>query len=85
MNDFERKITSEYIKCFPELSKNAQSIAEEFSDIASYQEIFNNEMDAAIRLRISYLAVKEYHQILSKYLESTGISLPDFETLVSTR
>jgi len=85
MNDFERRVTAEYLKCAPELSRNAQSIAEEFGDIASYPEIFQNEMDAASKLRINYLALKEYHRILSKYLENTGISLPDFETFVSTR
>lgn len=49
-------------------------------DPATFREIqFNDEK----LYRLLYIAVKEYHNCLSQYLEKSGVKLPDLDTLVA--
>lgn len=85
MNDFERKITNEYIKNHAtSLIREAEKVAQESMGIADPQLLREHELSISAMHRFVYLAVKEYHNSLSQLLMEHGISLPDFDTLVST-
>lgn len=84
MNKFEQRIVREYSKCVIDLVKDATQTAADFSDVTSPAAVYQNEMQIAAMYRVTFLAVKEYHQILSQHLASKGIVLPDFDELVSS-
>ncbi len=84
MNDFENKIMNEYGKNHAlSLVREAAKTASDNSDIADVQQVLENEMTIASMYRIMYLALKEYHNSLSRNLAEHGILLPDLDTFVS--
>ncbi len=84
MNDFEEKITEEYVKnhalsLIREINKKTKDLTDEDNlDLIREREISNSAMH-----RFVYLALKEYHNALSQILRESNISLPDFDTLVA--
>ena len=85
MNDFENKIMNEYVKNHAlDLMHKSADTAAKFSDAADVvQQAQEHEMTIASMYRVIYLALKEYHNALSRNLLKRGISLPDLDSLVS--
>ena len=84
MNAFEQKITAEYTQNHSvSLFQDAMKTAEEFSSVADPAQTFEREMGIASRNRFVYLALREYHAALSRYLAESGIVLPDLDTLIA--
>ncbi len=83
MNDFENKIMNEYVKnhALDLMRKSADTVAKS-SNVADVQQQ-EHEMAIASMYRVIYLALKEYHNALSRHLLKYKISLPDLDSLVS--
>ena len=54
------------------------------NDFVDPEQLRKHEMSIAAMHRYVYLAVKEYHNSLSRFLSEHGIALPDLDTLVSS-
>lgn len=84
MNNFEKKISNEYIKNHSlSLMQEADQLANEFRDVIDPQLLREHEMSVSAMHRFVYLALKEYHNSLSRNLAEHEIPLPDFDTLVA--
>lgn len=85
MNNFEEKITNEYVKHHAKaLLKESIDISNSLSDVTDFEQeqIQKNQMSVSVTNRMIYLALKDYHNCLSHILTEHGITLPDFDTLV---
>lgn len=84
MNNFERKVMDEYVKCHAvPLLQKAEHIAQQYSDVTDPKLLREHELSISSRNRFVYLALKEYHNSLAHILAEHDILLPDFDTLVS--
>lgn len=84
MNDFENKIMNEYaVNHALDLMREVANKTANYSDVADVQQVREHEIAIASMYRVMYLALKEYHNALSRNLSEYGISLPDLDSLVS--
>lgn len=85
---FEEKISTEFTRnhltsiiksSYETLDKNIETCEE----IGINPELFRQiNFDDSKLYRLLYIAVQEYHNCLSRYLQKRGIELPDLDTLV---
>lgn len=84
VNDFERKIADEYVMhhAVPLLHETAE-LSKLMEDVADPAQFLEQQMSIASINRFVYIALRAYHDSLAHNLLERGISLPDFDTLVS--
>ena len=84
MNDFEKRILAEYEQNhhFSVDQEVIESVLAS-SDKDDREKLMKKEAAVATMLRLLYIALEEYHTNLSQYLMECGVSLPDFDTLLS--
>lgn len=81
---FEKRVFDEYVKPGPVLVKKVVQQCVEFAgDSMDPKEVFDIQMPAVAQRRQVTLALREYHKALSLALAEAGITLPDFESLIS--
>lgn len=84
MNAFEKKVSDEYNRNHAlALLEEASRIAAENSDVIDPKQFQDHQMAILARDRHIYLALKEYHASLARYMKAQGIELPEFDILVS--
>lgn len=89
MNDFENRVMDEFVKkhsmrILSDLTKKYDELSENghFDSKEQEEELKRNDIANAMMHRFVYLALKEYHNCLSRTLAESGISLPAFDTVV---
>ena len=81
---FEKRVFDEYFRPGPILVKKVVQESIEFAgDSLDPKEVFDIQMPIAAQRRQVTLALREYHKMLSRVLSEAGITLPDFESLIS--
>lgn len=81
---FEKQVFEEFVKPGPVLVKKVIQQSVEFAgDSMDPKEVFDSQMPIAAQRRQVTLALREYHKALSRALSESGITLPDFESLIS--
>lgn len=89
LNEFEKKIQDEYMK------NHVLGFVEEATEMKldlqnnvaigekEAQQAYGIHMQNSMLYRITYLALKSYHQALSEHLAEQNIVLPDIEELLT--
>ena len=86
-NNFEEKIAHEFIrKHSNSILKHSYEILDECKDVceeigADPEQFRKVQFESAKLYRLLYIAVQEYHNCLSLYLQKSGIELPDLDSL----
>lgn len=87
MSRFEDIFVKKYIKdhaasLLKENQKLISDIGNDLDPTLDPNTFAQDQLEFAVRDRLIYLAVQEYHNCLSRFLADNGISLPDLDTLV---